>query len=818
MKMDRDSEWIPAKRNRPEGPAWSRQALCVSAAVMVLVSSPRLARAATPLEAESTAEARRTAAALLDDRRYDEALPILNGLLAADPQDAGSLSLRGQLYKSTARNDEARADYALLTTLRPHDPEPWFWLATLDRWKGDTGRAIEEYTQALAVSPCHLDALKGRAMARHHAGDIPGTEVDLRVAIKCRPEDAEAAGLLADLLAKQGRGGEAEEVLRQGLSGLVLEKQLGDLALSANRPSEAADHYARVLSANPNDLSGLRGMAEAERQRGRTRESLERLRSILKIDPQDSGALYWVGILAPRLGLRAEAMNAFDTTLARRPDDPGALVGKARLLRSEGRSAEALTLVEKALAASPGNGEARVLHAALLASAGRTVEARAEYRDEVRNHPDNSDALIGLDRLGPARAVSGFGRSNRTDVVEGLDEAGLEFDGYRIIPTRIRYLTEGGGVDFDYQIRDGLELTSTFSLQREAVSSLSRDYVIYDFDVASGAAGFTHGLAAGWELAWSVGGTRYDARKTGTIDAQSRFAGEVRIRNRAGRMEMTAEVSRSSFIQRGFAGDYQFRIFDRDRASLAVSRPFAGGYTAAASASLSHYDDGSTPFFLSAGLTYGRGERTLSMSYRHDPFPARFFGADLRLEFIDLDVLSIRGRLPLRYGVELAAEGSLGRYGATSRTLYEDTDHDGIAEKINGPFDNNIQRTLRTSLSWTPLRIKVFRIGAEYLSDDYDFNTGPYNTPNVHQWSFFAELNGELPGRLSYAARYSRGEMGDERDPQYGSNTYQARLDARLGDPGRDAGPWRISCEGRFKDNGLDEQWRSFSGYLTIPF
>ncbi|MEW6363558.1 MAG: tetratricopeptide repeat protein [Acidobacteriota bacterium] len=816
MRKDKkQSRSVPCTSRGRGGRQFVTQLAC--AALIAITSSGAGATPAAP-GGGSTVDPLDVARGLVEARQYSDALPILDERLAGAPDDARALALRGAANRGLGRLDYARSDYDRLVKLHPTEPEPWFWLATIDRWAGRAEAAVAEYGQAIELRACNLDALKGRALVHRHAGNTTGAMEDLQSALRCKPGDAEASSYLAEILGRLRREDEAEQTLRAAFQGAELEKKLGDLMLSSGKADSAVDHYRKAVNMAPNDVSAMRGLAEAQRQNGDSRAALDGYRGILRIDPQDSGALYWVGVLATRLGYRDEAMSAYNAMLEKKPDDAGALVGKARLFRSDGRTLDAMAMVDQALAVSPDNSEARVLRGMLLVSTGRTLEARNEYRTVLRTHPLDRDAITAMDRIGPERALRFNGRANRSDVIEGLDEAGLQYEGYTIQPSRIRYDIQGGGTGVEYAMKDGLDFLADLSLTREAVKNLDFDSTIYDFNVLAGTAGFDHKFSRNWKLSWYLGGSRYEPNQAGTIDTESHFKGGVEVETQYTRSRFSASLSRGSFIQRGFASDFQFRIFDYERASVALDRTLAHGLSGSLWAGVSHFSDGNSPFSAGASLGWSRAERSATLRYRHDPFPARFFGDDLSLDFIDLDVISLSGRTPIAYGFTLYAEGLVGRYGKTQRTIYVDVDNDGILNKLAGPFENNVERAVRASLSWAPPQAKFMSFGTQYVSDDFDFNTGPYNTNSTHGWSFYAELNGDMPGRLSYSARYARGVLGDERDSHYTSNEYLARLDARLGKVDREPGPLRFSLEGMFKDNALEEEGSRFLGYLTIPF
>jgi tetratricopeptide (TPR) repeat protein len=420
----------------------------------------------------------------------------------------------------------------------------------------------------LEVSPCHLDALKGRARSKRSVGNSRGAEADLREALRCGPGDEEAAGLLSDLLADHGDLEGAQKVAAEEFSGPEVEKRLGDAALAAGQPGSAAAHYRKALEAGET-AETLRALGEAERQRGDDMAALDAHRRASRLDREGTGDLYWIGVLASRLGYRDEAKNAFDAILAKQPADSGARVGKARILRSEGDREGALRLVEDVLRDDPENGEALVLRGQLLSSMGRTEAARDDFRTELARHPDDGDARILLDRLPDRRAWGLEGTYDRARVVEGLEDRD-----FGVIPARVEYLSHGVRGDLRWTLGPTVALVTEISIRREAVFNLgglngpsgTRD-AIYDFDVLGATAGLDHTLSDLWTLSWRVGASRYNPRLEGTIASETHPEGNARLERDDGRTRLGFAAGRSSFIWRGYATSTQFRIFERDSLS-----------------------------------------------------------------------------------------------------------------------------------------------------------------------------------------------------------------------------------------------------------
>ena len=732
--------------------------------------------------------------------------------------------------RQAGRSDEARADYERLSRLRPTDPDPWFWLGTIDRWGGRDPEALEGYGRAIDLARCHTDALEGRARVLRRGGRDGEAESDLRAALSCRPGEAEASELLAELLARKGDRPAAEAILKDAFQGADLTARLGDLAFSSQRFREASEHYRSAVAARPAEPSFLRRLGDAERERGNSGPALAAYREALRLDPDDGASLYWVGVLATRSGDRAEAMTAWDRILGREPDEAAALVGKARLLRAEGREQEALALVEQALRSRPDDQDAQLLRASILAGLGRRSEAREEYRSVALRFPSNLDAWRGLDRIGPERSFGIGGRYDSTEVIEGLEDEGLLRENGEVIrAARVEYLTETAAADLRLPITPRSDLAADLSAGREAVRYPEGGNPVYDYDVLSATAGMDHRVAERWKLSWRLGTTAYGSRYTGaggdpTISDESRFKGAAGVEWSGPRDRITAGLSLDSFIWRGFAQDTQFRIFRRSRLSADWARGLVRGFSVRADAAVSDFDDGNTVGSFGTGLHWESGDRAASLRFRHDPFPARFLTTDTNgLDFVSYDALSLTGRTPLAWRLRLSGEVLVARFGATPRTVLEDRlpdgAPDGIADTlVDGPLERNTQRLLRATLAWSPRSFEPLTLGIEHLYDHYEFDTGDYNNNNTRATDLFVEMAKDVGPRWHYALRYVHGFVADERDPGFDSDALWASLDVRLGSLGRSAGAPRLAAEALVRNNSLEENANRLRVHVTFPF
>jgi tetratricopeptide (TPR) repeat protein len=88
---------------------------------------------------------------LYGQQRVDEALALLERLLATEPGNADYLSRKAQCLRLVGRNDEAIAMLRELIAAHPDSPDLWLTYGNLEREVGEQARAVEAYRRALSI-------------------------------------------------------------------------------------------------------------------------------------------------------------------------------------------------------------------------------------------------------------------------------------------------------------------------------------------------------------------------------------------------------------------------------------------------------------------------------------------------------------------------------------------------------------------------------------------------------------------------------------------------------------------------------------------
>ncbi|MCX9155565.1 tetratricopeptide repeat protein [Niveibacterium sp. 24ML] len=384
---------------------------------------PRIARRA----AEVSLYARRVPEALEAARLWNElepdnpqAVQMLAGLLAGG---MGRLDeLEPQLARILARNAEGPA--ALLMALN----------STLQRYpdKAEVRRSVDRLTEPYLKLP---EAHFARAHAAFNAGDAPGAQVELELALGIKPDWEPAALLKAQLMQQAGRNKEAIAFLDGFIKGRpdaldarlararllaadrqyelatsefeALVKKAPDngevgytyalLLVQTGKPAAAEAEFQRLLALGKPDPDTVKmQIASLQEDQKRTAEAIVSYRSI-GAGAQRNNAWIRAALLQARSGDLPGARAELARLRSAYPKDANAfLLAEAQILREMNQVAEAYGLLDAALRTQPDDPELMYDRALLAERLGKMDVMERDLRRLIKLKPDEAQAYNAL--------------------------------------------------------------------------------------------------------------------------------------------------------------------------------------------------------------------------------------------------------------------------------------------------------------------------------------------------------------------------------------------------------------------------------------
>jgi len=311
--------------------------------------------------------------------RHDDAEPLYQSAIEADPNDPTALYLYGLMAFGVGRAEQAAELFEQVVALRPGHVEAQVTLANLRHWRGEHAAAIAGFRKVLELDPDRVGALVGLANALRESGDLPAAVQAARAATTRFASEAAAwlalgaaqtavgdhkAAIAAyrlavglDSRAAAARtglalvlldAGQAEAAVTQAAAALDIDPTLaeawfarGAAALALRRPEEAIVALEWASSIDPSraatQLTLGNAYAEADRAEGAERC----LKAALGLDPTLAAAHASLGSVYLRAERRVAAERHCRQALALDPDLAVPHQNLASLLAGQGKLAEA---------------------------------------------------------------------------------------------------------------------------------------------------------------------------------------------------------------------------------------------------------------------------------------------------------------------------------------------------------------------------------------------------------------------------------------------------------------------------------------------
>jgi arylsulfatase A-like enzyme/Tfp pilus assembly protein PilF len=232
----------------------------------------------------------RRANSAVRDRRFAEALPILEQVLRDDPRNAFAQLVLGSAYMGMEKYRPAIVQYRKYLALVPTSAYAHLWMAICLVRLGDQDGTLRETAAALAIDPKFSDARILRAGVLASRGRYAEAIADLRAAVESDP---------------------AKPMVRLDLAKVLAE---------AGRRDEAREQYGAILTLQPDFAAALNGLGTLEAGSGNLDQAVALFRRSLAVEPRQADARFNLGRALEQQGRRDDALGEF----SRVADDPAA--------------------------------------------------------------------------------------------------------------------------------------------------------------------------------------------------------------------------------------------------------------------------------------------------------------------------------------------------------------------------------------------------------------------------------------------------------------------------------------------------------------
>ena len=243
-------------------------------------------------------------------------------------------------------------------------------------------------------------------VALAHTGRLLAARPDLaeaqaREILAVVPASAEAWGLLAEALSRQGDADGAGRAYAGQIAASVHEPQLQEAAaaLADNRLAAAERLLKPFLKRHPDTVAALRMLAEVAGRLGRYDDAEVLLARCLELAPNFAPARHNHALVLYRQNRPAEAIAEADRLLADEPGHPAYRSLKAAALAQIGEYDAAIAGYQAVLAEHPLQPKGWMSLGHALKTVGRTNESIAAYRSSLEQQPGLGESWWSLANL-----------------------------------------------------------------------------------------------------------------------------------------------------------------------------------------------------------------------------------------------------------------------------------------------------------------------------------------------------------------------------------------------------------------------------------
>lgn len=345
--------------------------------------------------------------------------------LKADPRDVEALNVRACALIELGKAPDACRDLEKAILLDADNPGLIRNLATAQRKAGRPEAAKQSLMSLVKQGPVDLEILLELAETFNELGEYPQAQKLLGQAMKL----AKAEPRIGMLLSQTHAGaGDFETALKLAEAAMRLAgespqsaENAASIAYKAQRWKLAEELYARVIEADPGNVTAMASYATTLTKQGFHRRAVAALEAF-NADRQDPDISIRLAESCFYAGYADRAVKHAEKAIARQGETVAALCYLGRAYLGLGRLDDAIDVLKRAIALEPGN----LLAYDYLAEAGRGEldDQHVELLEGAKSHKDITEE--GLARVGFTlgrvyerrgefdRAFENFAAANRT--------------------------------------------------------------------------------------------------------------------------------------------------------------------------------------------------------------------------------------------------------------------------------------------------------------------------------------------------------------------------------------------------------------------
>lgn len=242
---------------------------------------------------------------------YDEAIDLLQSVIAEDPMCAPAFNNMGAVYFVKQQYSQAVQAFQSAIDIRPDYIDAYYNLGLACGRCSREDEAMQAYVALLELMPTHPGARFQLACIYMKRNRLEDAMSELHAIIQIYPHHFESYANLANCYLRLGRLSEATDYYRQALDITPEDKEtlfnLGVIAARQGCTHEAIEYYLRAIKVSPDYLDAHNNLAAAYLMRRDHTNALLHFQEALRLQPDNEALRHTVRILKQDKTLKTSA-------------------------------------------------------------------------------------------------------------------------------------------------------------------------------------------------------------------------------------------------------------------------------------------------------------------------------------------------------------------------------------------------------------------------------------------------------------------------------------------------------------------------------
>ncbi|MDQ3118654.1 MAG: tetratricopeptide repeat protein [Verrucomicrobiota bacterium] len=358
-----------------------------------------------------------------DEKKFDEALVLLDNVFRQDPDNPDSRMLEAQVRLSKGEGAKAVEGLERLDKAYPDAPALKFQLARAHLLNNNPGAAAAVLNEALAKNPDFVDATLLLAEVNLRSGNAPAAIEALEGLLKKQPRQPQAELSLAEAYRVTGRLDDAVAVFRNQIglapNNVQAHLSLGLLLRQQKNLPEARAEFVKALELAPENVFAEDQLVELDIGAKAFEAATERVNGLVKRLPDSAPAYVSAGKVYVAQKLWDEAEASFSKALQLDPNLAPAYDLLLATYIAANKLPAAVAQLEALLQKTPDNPAALMILALIHDQMADYAKSRDAYEKLLGLKPDfvaalNNLAYLYSERLNQLDRAADLARKART--------------------------------------------------------------------------------------------------------------------------------------------------------------------------------------------------------------------------------------------------------------------------------------------------------------------------------------------------------------------------------------------------------------------